>query len=505
MNADPENQLQTAHLQEGLRRRSVSGAFVTLLTQWLKFLLHVGSLYVLARILTPGDFGLIGMVTAVTGLILHFKDMGLSMATVQRDQVSHAQVSTLFWINVVLSGAIALITALVAPLIAKFYDEPRLTWIALALAGGIFVSGFALQHVALLSRQMRFRTLAVVEVTSQAAAVAAALILAVMGAGYWALVAQQLVLAGAFVAGVWIASPWRPGPPGRGSGVRPMLRFGGNLTGFGIVNYFARHLDDVLIGRVWGAESLGLYAKAYGLLLMPLRQINAPVSQIAVPTLSRLQDQPARFRRYYLEALRLIALACMPLIALLWVLSREIVLLVLGPQWTGAAELFSIMAVAAFVQPVLNTSGWVYVSLGQTGRMARWGALFALLYCLSFVAGLPWGARGVALAYTVAVYLLALPGMWAAFRFSPIRMATAGRAVVGPTVLGLAIATAGALARRWYGPGETWPLLLVSGGAAILAGLIVVAAWPRLRREVLGLRTLFAELKNGLTREAEKE
>ena len=162
MNADPESQLETAHLAVGLRRRSVSGAFFTLLTQWMKFVLHVGSLYVLARILTPGDFGLIGMVTAVTGLILHFKDMGLSMATVQRDKVSHAQVSTLFWINVALSGTIALVTALVAPLIARFYGEPRLTWIALALAGGIFVSGFALQHMALLSRQMRFRAIALV-------------------------------------------------------------------------------------------------------------------------------------------------------------------------------------------------------------------------------------------------------------------------------------------------------------------------------------------------------
>jgi PST family polysaccharide transporter len=498
MHVDPESHLQTAHLQEGLRERSVSGAFFTLLTQWLKFVLHLGSLYVLARILTPGDFGLIGMVTAVTGLILHFKDMGLSAATVQRDKVSHDQVSTLFWINVALSTTIMLIAAAISPLIARFYNEPRLTWITLALAGGFLISGLGMQHMAVLSRQMRFRALALIEVASQAAAVAAALLLAGLGAGYWALVGQQLVLATGIVAGAWLACGWRPGPPRRGAGVRPMIRFGGNLTGFGLVNYFARHLDDVLIGRFWGAGALGLYTKAYGLLLMPLNQVNFPVARIAIPTLSRLQDQLERHRRFYLKALRLIALATMPLVATMWVLSREVVLIVLGPQWTGAAELFSVMAVAAFVQPALNTSGWVYVSLGQANRMARWGALWALLYCASFVIGLPWGAWGVALAYTIAVYALALPGIWAALRFSAIGIGDFLQAVARPATLGLVIAAAGWAARRQLDEQGPWPTLLIAGAASLGAALALALLWPSLRRELLELRELWTDLKKGL-------
>jgi PST family polysaccharide transporter len=497
MSSDPDSYLETGHLQQDLRARSISGAAVTLTTQWVKFALHLGSLWVLARLLTPGDFGLFGMVVAITGFILLFKDLGLATATVQRAEVSHAQVSTLFWINIALSAAIMVVTMLAAPLIAWFYGDPRLIGITLALSCAFLLGGATVQHLALLSRQMRFRALAVVEIISYATAAAAALLAAFLGARYWALVVQQLTLAMAMTIGVWTACRWRPGRPVRRSGVRPLLRFGGNLTLFGVLNYFARHLDDVLIGRFWGAAALGFYTKAYSLLLLPLRQINAPVAQIAVPTLSRLQDQPDRYRRYYLNALRLIALATMPSIALLFVIAREVVYLVLGPQWNVAGELFSIMAVAAFVQPVLATGGWIYVSMGQANRMARWGGLFALLYCVSFGIGLPWGVRGVALAYSVAVWLLAVTSLWAAFRRSPVRVGAALGTVAPAAVMGLVVAATGWQIRRWLLPAHPALIVALCAIAAILVTALLVGLWPALRRDLRGALGLFGELRAG--------
>jgi PST family polysaccharide transporter len=498
MNSDPRSHLETVHLQEDLRSRSISGAFITLTTQSARFALQIASLWVLAHVLTPGDFGLYGMVVAVTGFILLFKDLGLSTATVQRAEVSHEQVSTLFWVNIALSVLIMAITMSIAPLISRFYDEPRLTAITLALACTFLLGGVTVQHLALLTRQMRFRALAVIEISGHAAGVAAALTAAFLGAGYWALVIQQAAGSLVMTAGVWIACDWRPRLPVLGSGIRPMLCFGGNLTVFGVVNYLARNLDNVLIGRVWGAESLGLYTRAYALLLTPLRQVNAPVAQIAVPGLSRLQDQPARYRRYYLNALRLIAMATMPPIALAFVLSREIVYLVLGPQWTVTGELFLILACAAFLQPVLNTSGWVYVSLGQTGRMARWGGAIALLYCVSFVIGIQWGVRGVALAYTVAVWVLAVPGMQAALSRSSVRLLDFFRTVAPSMTLGLAIAVTGLLVRRWVLPAPAWMVVAACSATAALTALALVAAWPSFRRDVNGLRELLAEIRAGL-------
>jgi PST family polysaccharide transporter len=494
----PESLLQTGHLQRDLRARSVSGAAVTLVAQWTKFALHLGSLYILARVLTPGDFGLVGMVTAATGLIALVKDLGLSTATIQREEIRHHQVSTLFWVNAGLSTGIALLTAAAAPALARFYREPRLTGITVALACAIVLGGLALQHQALLSRQMRFSTLAGVEIVSQAIAAAGALLAAWLGAGYWALVLQQVLLSAVSLAGAWITCPWRPGRPVRGSGVRPLLRFGGNLTGFGIANYLARNLDDVLIGRQFGPGPLGLYSKAYGLLLMPLRQINTPLSHIAIPTLSRLQDQPERYCRYYLGSLGLVALITMPLIAWLFVVSREVVLFILGPQWIGASALFSIMAVTAFLQPVLHTAGWVYVSLGQADRMARWGTLFSGLHIASFVVGLPWGPEGVAVSYAVSVYLLAVPGLWAAYRRSPVGLRAAARAVSRPAKLGLVVGGAAGLARHGLGVSHAPAVvLLVSSAAAAAAAATLIAAWPGLRQEVRTLGALLADLRRG--------
>jgi PST family polysaccharide transporter len=219
------------------------------------------------------------------------------------------------------------------------------------------------------------------------------------------------------------------------------------------------------------------------------------VSRIAVPTLSRLQDQPERFRRYYLRAVRFVALASMPLIAVLFVVAPEVVLLILGPQWTEAAGLFSIMSVAAFLQPVITTSGWIYVALGQTGRMARWGALFAVIYCASFAIGLPWGARGVALGYTAAVWALAVPGMWAALRLSPVRLGDLVRTVAGPTVLAFACGAAGWMCRRAIAPAGTWSTAITCCAGAAVAAAVVVTVWPALRRDVVGLGAMLRDLR----------
>ena len=296
------NFFDTEYLKADLKGRSVRGGAVTMAGQGVRFFLQMGSTVVLARLLTPQDFGLIAMVTAVTGFVMMFKDMGLSMATVQRAEVNHAQISTLFWINVTLSLGVMLVTAALAPAIAWFYGEPRLTWITLALAGAFIFGGLTIQHQALLRRNMRFGTLALIGIISMVMGIVAAIIAAWYGAGYWALVIMQLAGAITGAIAVWVVCGWRPGLPVRRSGVREMLAFGGNLTGFNVINYFARNADNLLIGKFWGSGPLGLYSKAYGLLMLPLRQINAPLSAVAIPALSRLKDEPERYRNYYIKA-----------------------------------------------------------------------------------------------------------------------------------------------------------------------------------------------------------
>lgn len=410
----------TDHLKADLKGRSVRGGAITMVAQIAKFGLTLVSNVVLARLLTPQDYGLVGMVTAVTGFVTLFKDLGLSMATVQKEEINHEQVSTLFWVNVGLSVLTALITAAIAPAIAEFYNEPRLIWITLALTSGFIISGLSVQHSALLNRQMQYKVLMFNDVFATVLSIVAAIVAAFYGLGYWALVIMPLVGGVIGTVGLWIACSWRPGFPARLMGVRSMLVFGGHLTAFSTINYFARNLDNVLIGRSWGAQQLGLYAKAYQLLLLPLNQINAPITGVAIPSLSRLQQEPEKFRHYYLKALSIVAFLTMPTITFMIVAAEEIIGTLLGSQWQDAVAIFRLLSISAIVQPICNTTGWLYISTGNTQRMFKWGLFSSSLVVASFFIGLPYQAYGVALSYTVAMLLQAAPCIYYATRGTSI-------------------------------------------------------------------------------------
>ncbi|MBA2665305.1 MAG: lipopolysaccharide biosynthesis protein [Bradymonadaceae bacterium] len=418
---DNSEYFTTEHLDEDIGRRTVQGGAITAVAQVVKSLVEIGATIALARLLMPQDFGLVGMVVAVTGFLAMFKDLGLSMATIQRARIDHAQVSTLFWINLAFSVLIMVVTVALAPVIAWFFDEPRLIWITVGLAGAFVFSGLTVQHDALLRRQMRFGAIALVEVAALVLSLALAVWLAVDGWGYWALVARQVLAAGVAALGVWLACSWRPGLWSRQADVRSMLGFGGNLTGFNFVNYFARNLDDILIGRFYGAAPLGLYQKAYEVLMIPLKQINNPVSSVAIPALSRLRDDAPRYRAAYLRILEKVLLLTMPLGAYLVMTADWLVLVVLGEQWIEAGRIFAVLGVLAFSQPLGNSAGWLFITQDRTREMLYWGLVGSALAALSFVAGLPWGALGVAAAYAISGLLVRTPILlWYVGRRGPV-------------------------------------------------------------------------------------
>jgi PST family polysaccharide transporter len=362
----------TERLKAGLAARTARGGAVTFASQGFKFVAGLGATMVLGRLLTPADYGLIGMVIVVTGFVSMFKDLGLSAATVQREEITSAQVSTLFWVNVALSIGVGLVTAALAPVVAWFYGESKLMGIMIVYPLGFLFGGLTIQLEALLHRQMRFLAQAACDLVAVAATITVTIVLAWRGWGYWALVGGHLTTSFVYMIGIWSVCRWRPGRPARGSGVRSMLRFGGNLTGFGVVNFFARNLDNMLIGRFWGSNQLGLYAKAYQLLTLPIDQINSPITTVAVPALSRLNDSPDHYRRAYLRIIEKIAVVTMPGIALLIATADWVVLIVLGPQWTEAAHIFAALGVAALIQPIANSTVWLFFSQGRTDDMFRY-------------------------------------------------------------------------------------------------------------------------------------
>ena len=402
------NYFDTDHLKADLKQRSVRGGIVTIVAQASKFSLKFGSTMILARLLVPEDYGLIGMATVIIGFVEYFKDLGLSTATIQRREINHQQISTLFWINLAVGCLVALIVAALAPAIALFYDEPRLKTITFALAINFVFGGLTVQHQALLRRQMQFTSLAKIQTIAMTVGVVTAIVTAYCGLGYWALVLMLMMTAIVNAAGVWLACGWRPGLPRKDSQIGSMLAYGGNLMGFGLVNYFSRNLDNILIGRRWGSDLLGLYAQAYQLLLLPIQQINNPISSVALPTLASLQTEPKKYCRYYYKAILLITTIGMPIVCCMFATADKLILSILGEQWMGSVPLFKFLMPAAFVGTFNVAGGWVYQSLGRTDRQFRIGMVIATIHSIIFLISVNWGAIGVARAYGLSQPILVI-------------------------------------------------------------------------------------------------
>ena len=420
-NDSNDRHFQTDHLRINLKRRTISSGFVTMVSQAAQFGLSLVSTVILAHLLLPHDFGLLAMVTSIMGLLRIFKDAGLSSATIQHEGINHAQVSNLFWINVGIGGIMVLILAISAPAIAWFYREPQLIPISLWLSITFLLSGSTVQHQALLTRQMRFGALAVIQIGSSAIGLAAAVAMALLGCSYWSLVGMNLAMEGAGFLLTWSASSWRPQLPKRHSGTRPLLDFGVNMTAGSALYILSSSADSILIGRFYGAASVGLYSRAMALLMRPLNQLLAPIGSVFIPTFSRLQNEPERYRRAFLQMHEAVALASFAITAALIPLSRPITLVLLGPKWEPAVPIFGSLGISALYFPVVAAAGWLFISQGRGRDFLVMNSIYAALTIGSFVAGLPFGPVGVALSFSVSGLVVRLPVVYhLAGRLGPV-------------------------------------------------------------------------------------
>jgi O-antigen/teichoic acid export membrane protein len=396
-------------LQRDLKRKALHGGLAKLFAQVANFLVRIASLMVLARLLDPQDFGLVGMVTVVTGFFNLFKDAGLSAAAVQRASVTVEQVSTLFWINLAVGIVLGALSVVIAPALVSFYDEPRLFPITVAIATGFVFNALGVQHTVLLQREMRFALLAMIEVASLVVSAAVGIGMGIAGYGLWALVAMAITPSAAQSIGVWLATKWIPRMPSRGVGIRAMMRFGGTTTLNGIVVYIAYNLEKVLLGRIWGAETLGLYGRAYQLVNMPTENLNSAIGGVTFATLSRLQGDPVRQRRYFLRGYSLVLSLTLPATAACLLFADEIILVLLGPKWAEAAPIFRFLGPTIFVFALINPLGWLLFSLGLVGRSLRIALVLAPLTIAGYLVGLPYGPKGVALGYSTILMLWVIP------------------------------------------------------------------------------------------------
>lgn len=387
----------------------VSGAAVMIAGRIAGFIATFFALAIVARILTPADYGLVAMVTSATAFFSLFADFGLSLVTVQRPVLTAEQSTTLFWVNAGFGLLLGLLSASLAPLLVTFYGDARLFWVTLCVALVFPITSLGTQHEALLKRNMKFRRLVIVRLLSTIFSVAASVAAALAGWGYWSLVVQPLALALSASLLFWLATPWVPGMPRRCEGLSSMLGFGSALTAHGMVGYLANNLDNILIGRYWGDAALGVYSTSYGLMMRPISLAGYGVGEAAIPALSRSVVTPAHLRATFRRMFELTCLLGLPIcVAGAW-WTDDIVLTVLGRKWTEAIPILFWLFIAALPRMLGVCTGWVYVATGRPGRMLSWQLFWTPLVALSFALGLPYGAVGVAAAYAIVNWIGLIP------------------------------------------------------------------------------------------------
>ncbi len=403
----PDHYLNPDHLLADLKGHAVRGAGAALSSRTMAYAIQTVGTIVQARLLSPDDFGLVAMVATFSLLLMNMGYNGFVEAVVQARSLDHRQASSLFWLNVALSTAVALLFVAAAPLMAWFYGEPRVTPVTIALALTIFSYGFLSLPVAVLTRRMEFHKVTGNEVVAILVSVAAGIAMAATGWGYWSLVARRLVQAFSTAAGAWMLCRWRPGWPDLGARIGELVRFASHVYGNFALNYFSRNIDKTLLGWRFGASPLGQYNNAYYLFIMPVNQLTNPLSGVAVSALSKLRDdQPERYLRYYLKALSMLVFLGMPISVFFTLAGRDIIHVLIGPQWDLAGEIMRIFGPCVGIILVYSTNSWLHLSLGKADRFFRWGMVEIAVTAAAFFIALPFGAKGMALAYSLSLFLL---------------------------------------------------------------------------------------------------
>ena len=452
-----------------LRERAVRGTLARVSAQAANMALRIVSLAILARLLDPNDFGLVGMVAALTGILSLFRDFGLSAASIQRTHITDEQSSTLFWINVITGVLLAGITAACAPLVARFYHEPRLYWVTVAMGTTFLINSVGIQHSAHLQRDMRFTTVSVIDTGSTLISTVIGIAAAEAGWGYWALVAMAVASPLIGTMAFWAVTGWIPSMPRRGVGLRSMMRFGGTLTVNGVVLYVASNAEKVLLGRYWGADAIGIYGRAFQLIRIPTDTLTGAVGEVAFSALSRLQDDAKRLRSYFLKGYSLVLALTLPATVACAVLAPDMIGFLLGPKWKEAASIFRLLTPTILVFAIANPLSWLVIALGMVARSAKMTLTIAPLMILCYFLGLPYGPKGVAFAYSIIMLLWLVPVSLWSVHGTAVSFRDVVTTATHPLIASLGAGVAAYLACAAYGHPQQHLMRLILGINVLLS------------------------------------
>ncbi len=433
-----------------IRQRTLSGLGWSGATRILGAALQFGISVILARLLSPRDFGLLGMILVFTGFVSSLSDMGLGPSLVQQRTVSERHLNSVFWANVAAGAFLTILFVLAAPLIARFYKEPLLRLLTSIVALNLILGSLNVVQNALLERSLNFRAKFWIGSVSLSVSGTVAIGLALIGAGVWSLVGQSLTLTAIQVVIMWRLFSWRPRLSFDLAAFRQLIRFGSNLMGVTIVYYWARDFDKLAIGRLLGSSALGIYSLADKLMRLPFENVTGTTTAVMFPALSAMQDEIESVKRTYLRATRMIALLTFPMMIGLCILAEPAILVVYGNKWREAIGVTQVLCLSGLVQSIYPTAGWIFLSRGRADMMFRWGIYTALVRVAGVLVGARWGIMGVAWAYVLSTYVFICYLPWSsALRLVNLKFKELLRNLTGPFCCAVSMGLLLWISDRW--------------------------------------------------------
>ncbi len=379
----------------------ISGAFWQGTGQVATQLVSLVALAVLARLVSPAEFGLVGMATILTGLVARLGDLGLGSAVIQKKSLSDAQVSSVFWAVLTLGALSTLLAIVVSPIFARLMRQPELVALVSVAAPAFFISSLGATHRYLLLRDLHFRQLTMVELLAAVAYAASAIALAFAGFGAWSIVIGHLVQAVSASAAIWIISSWRPRRVLDRTGLRGLMSFGAKAWAAGLLGYSQESGDYFVIGRALGPTPLGFYTMAFNLANVPRTRLGSVVSMVAFTGFSRIQDDERRVGRGYLRVMRYTSLLSFPLLAGMMIVAPEFIRVVYGPGWSESVAPLRVLCAAALPSSLVAAMPALLLARNRPDLHLRLAVVSTVAFFVCVVIGARWGIVGVAVGLLV--------------------------------------------------------------------------------------------------------
>ena len=387
-----------------VKEASIRGAGVGAITLFLKACIDFGSIAILARLLTPEDFGVVAMAGTVLNLLRIVGDWGLVMASTQRLLLSPEQLSALFWINTGIGASLTMLSVACAPLLALIFNEPRVAAVTVVMSVTVLAIGIGAQHEAIMRRKMKYGLLHTLDVASQAVGLAIGVCLAIIGMGLWSLVAYQVVARLVRTGLLWSATGWIPGRPRRGARIMDRVSYGAQFVPAQLLTHASRSIGEIVVGASVGAAALGVYRRAHGI-VMVVEQLKQPLKAMMPASLSRLQHRPHEFARFLLHSLTIWSIVACGTIGYVAAEAAFVVGVLLGDQWLGAVPLIRSLVLAGVATALGSATEWILLPLAEMKSLIALRAMRTICVIVGVLVGWQWGVRGVAFGYSITVFL----------------------------------------------------------------------------------------------------